>query len=131
MSRRTETFVHYFSSNDIEAASERLDAISGKSLTLDHFGRPDRFLMSMTTALLGRSTLTKVKLRAVRTNRPGDDEVHVSIPIGGTAVRYRCGSSTHDIGLGDPAAVVRPFDVIGVSAEEAFMVHFRAPLGAR
>jgi AraC-like DNA-binding protein len=26
--------------------------------------------------------------------------------------------------------VVRPFDVIGVSAEEAFMVHFRAPLGA-
>jgi AraC-like DNA-binding protein len=70
------------------------------------------------------------RLRAVSVDRQGADEVTLSMPIKGTALTCRVGSTAVDARPGDPVAVARPFESHGITAKDARVVTFCVSLDA-
>lgn len=119
-----------FVSRDIDLVSERLTSISGASTSVDYFGNPDLFSMSLTAARLGCLILSKVRVTGWSLTRPMEGLTNISIPIAGAPLKFRTGARTYEITADDPAAVGRPFETLQAKLQEGAAIVLHAPISA-
>jgi AraC-like DNA-binding protein len=122
-----KSYVDAFASRDVNVVSGRLSSIYGCAGTVEAVGDPAAFSMSLTAVRLGRLAVARARSRGVRTTRETADQVHIVVPIAGTA-KIRCGSRSCEIGVGQPAAVGRAFETLVLSVGNGAEMTLRAPV---
>ena len=118
-----------FESRDIDDVSERLISITGADTRVDYFGDPKAFSMSATAVKLGCLLLSKNRVASWSATRVMGSQTHISIPITGTPLKYRCGTRSYEV-IGDRAAVGRPFEEVQVDRLEGAALMLHAPIEA-
>jgi AraC-like DNA-binding protein len=119
-----------FISRDIDEVSERLVTMTGASTRVDYFGKPQAFRMSVTAAKLGCLLLSKNQVASWSATRVMGGLTQIMIPVAGSPLRYRCGTRSYEVGVGDPAAVGRPFEEVQAKRLDGAALMLHAPIEA-
>ena len=117
-----------FVSRNIDVASERITSIYGVDTKVDYFGNRDEFSMSFAAAKLGSLILGKAQVASWSLTRAIEGLTHISIPIAGSPLKYRCGTRSYKVNAGDLAAVGRPFETIQLKLQKGTAMVLYAPI---
>ena len=117
-----------FVSRNIDVASERLTSIYGANTSVDYFGDKDAFSMSFAAAKVGSLILGKARIAGWCLTRPIEGLTHISIPVVGTPLKYRCGTHSYEVSAGESAAVGRPFETIQLKIKKGAAIVLYAPI---
>jgi AraC-like DNA-binding protein len=117
-----------FVSRNIDVASERLTSIYGANTSVDYLGDKDAFSMSFAAAKVGCLILGKARIAGWCLTRPIEGLTHISIPVVGTPLKYRCGMHSYEVSAGEFAAVGRPFETIQLKMKKGAAIVLYAPI---
>jgi hypothetical protein len=74
--------------------------------------------MSFAAAKLVCLILGKAEVAGWSLTRALDGLTHISIPLAGTSLKYRCGARSYDVNAGERAAAGRPFETIQLKLQK-------------